>query len=365
VFTALLSGMGRFDLLGVLELIQTATTSLGLVPILLKGHGIIWMAAWQFLMVLSVNIATCIACFRVYPQLRVHLRRPEKSLLRALWSVGIYVLICNGAGQLILYTDNVVVGAFVTAAAVSYYAISGKMVEYVRQGAISILKFFMPMASSYGALNDYDRLRRLHVRGTQVVLLITYPIIAMLIIRGHTVLALWIGERFASSATPILQVLACACALMLTNSTTNGITLALDKQRTFAWITLAEGAANLACSVLLVKRIGVLGVAIGTLVPTMITTLLIWPRYVSKLVRVSTVRYLVESWVRPLLAIVPFVLANIWAQHHWAPANLAFFVLQTIALLPFLALGATIVFWRDVPKTWRLITRRQVAVNPS
>src|SRR5215469_7198389 len=176
VFTALLSGMGRFDLLGVLELIQAATTSLGLVPILLKGHGIIWMAAWQFLIVLSVNIATCITCFRVYPQLRVHLRRPEKSLLRALWSVGIYVLICNGAGQLILYTDNVVVGAFVTAAAVSYYAISGKMVEYVRQVAISILRFFMPMASSYGALNEYDRLRRLHVRGTQAVLLITYPI---------------------------------------------------------------------------------------------------------------------------------------------------------------------------------------------
>lgn len=365
VFSALLSAMGRFDLLGVLELVQTTATALGLVPILLKGHGIIWMAAWQFVMVVTVNIATCIVCFRTYPELRVHLRKPEKLLLGALWSVGIYVLISNGAGQLILYTDNVVVGAFVTAAAVSYYAICGKMVEYVRLVAISILKFFVPMASSYGALKAYDHLRKLHVRGTQAVLLITYPIVATLILRGHTVLGLWIGERFASSATPVLQVLACATALMLTNCTANGITLAMDRQRMFAWVTLGEGALNLACSILLARRIGVVGVAIGTLIPTSITALFVWPRFVSKLVHVSTLQYLREGWLRPLLAIVPFVLATFWSQRHWAPANLAWFVLQTIALLPFLALGAVIVFWKDVPTTWRFITKRQVAVNPS
>lgn len=365
VFTALLAGMGRFDLLGLLEFAQTTITSLGLIPILLKGHGIIWMASWQFLVVLTVNVIAAITCFRTYPQLRLHLRKPEKLLLRALWSVGIYVLIATGAGQLILYTDNVVVGVFVTAAAVSYYAIAGKMVEYVRLIAISILKFFIPLASSFGALSEFDRLRKLHVRGTQAVLLVTFPIIAILVIRGHTLLSLWIGDRFASEATPILQVLACAAALMLASSTTNGITLALDKQKIYAWMVLGEGAANLVCSIVLVRRIGVLGVAIGTLLPTFFTSVLVWPVYVCRLIRLSTVRYLREAWLKPLLAIAPFIVANVWAQQHWPPSNLAWFVAQTIALLPFLALGALAVFWRDVPTTWRFITRREIAVNQS
>ena len=365
IFTALLAGMGRFDLLGVLELAQTTITSLGLVPILLKGHGIIWMAAWQLLVVLSINVITAITCIRTYPQLRVHLRKPEKLLLRALWSVGIYVLIATGASQLILYTDNVVVGAFVTAAAVSYYAIAGKMIEYVRQIAVSILKFFIPLASSFGALSEFDRLRKLHMRGTQAVLLVTFPIIAILVVRGHVLLSLWIGDRFASEATPILQVLGCAAAFMLASSTTNGITLALDRQRIYAWIILGEGAANLVCSIFLVRRIGVLGVAIGTLLPTFVTSVLFWPGYVCRLIHLSTMRYLRDAWLKPLLAITPFIAANIWAQQHGAPSNLVWFVLQTIALVPFLIVGALIVFWRDVPSTWRFITRRQIAVNQS
>src|SRR5579871_1434932 len=47
VFTAVLAGLGRFDLLGLLDLSQVAITALGLVPIVNRGHGLIAMAGWQ------------------------------------------------------------------------------------------------------------------------------------------------------------------------------------------------------------------------------------------------------------------------------------------------------------------------------
>jgi O-antigen/teichoic acid export membrane protein len=362
VFTAVLSGIGRFDLLGILELAQVSLTSLGLIPIIRTGHGLIAMASWQLSVVLGINLLTMVVCFRTNPKLRCHFRKPEQQLLRSLWQLGLYVLICNGAGQLILYTDNVVVGAFVAAAAVSYYAIAGKMVEYVRQVAFSILRYVMPLASSFGALNQYDQIRRLYLRGTQVVLLITYPIVITLIVRGDTFFRLWIGAQFSAEATRILQILSLAAAIMLANSSVNGVMLALDRQRTLAIVTLGEGLGNLALSVILVQRIGVIGVALGTLFPCVVTGFLFWPRYLCKLLDMSMVDYLREAWIKPVVAMVPFIAVCYWAEFHWIPSKLIWFVFQSAVLLSVATLGAAAVFWKHVPLAWRLLTKRQPSV---
>jgi O-antigen/teichoic acid export membrane protein len=358
VFTAVLSGLGRFDLLGILELAQVGFTSLGLIPIIRAGHGLMAMASWQLSVVLGINLLTMVVCFRTYPQLKCHFRKPERALLRSLWSLGFYVLISNGAGQLILYTDNVVVGAFVAAAAVSYYAVAGKMVEYVRQIANSVLKYFMPLASSFSARNQYDQLRRLHLRGTQVVLLITYPIVITLFVRGDTLLRLWIGNKFSVEATEILQILSVATAIMLANASVNGVALALDRQRTLAVVTLVEGVANLVLSIILARRMGVLGVALGTLIPAVLISFIFWPQYLCKLLNMSTICYMRDAWLRPVAAMVPFIFVCYWAERHWLPTKLGWFVLQTGVLLPVVALGACIVFRKDVPSAWRMMKRQ-------
>ena len=361
VFGAVLPSLGRYDLLGMLDLIRAILIAFGLVPIILHGHGIVAMAMWQLTVILSINLVTVYLCFRTYPQLRCRFRSPEPAMLRSLWNLSIYVLILNGGGQLILYTDNVVVGAFVAAAAVGYYGVAGKMVEYVRQIAIAILVYVMPLASSFRARNQFERLKRLHVHGTQAVLLVTYPVVITLLLRGSTLLRLWIGPGFSNEATRILQVLIIAASLMLANCSVNGIALALDRQKLLSLVTLGEGAANLIISIILVRRIGVLGVAIGTLIPTFVTSLLFWPRYLCRLLQMSTAEFVLKGWFAPIAALVPFAIATWWAQIHWFPANRVGFVLQTLALLPLVILGALLVFRKDVPTAWRLLTQGRTA----
>jgi len=250
----------------------------------------------------------------------------------------------------------------VAAAAVSYYAIAGKMVEYVRQIAIAILVYVMPLASSFRARNQNDRLQRLHLRGTQAVLLVTYPAVITLLLRGSTLLRLWIGSAFSVEATQILQILILAAALMLANSSVNGVALALDRQRILAFVTMGEAAANLLISIILVHRIGVLGVAIGTFIPTFITSVFFWPRYLCRLLDMSTLSYVLRGWLAPIAAIFPFAAATYWAEFHWLPARLVGLVLQTIALTPLIVVGGAIVFWKDLPAAWRLLRQRPTAI---
>jgi O-antigen/teichoic acid export membrane protein len=359
VFSAVLSGLGRFDLLGILELSQILLTALGLVPIIRAGYGIVAMALWQFAVVTASNIITAILCFRTYPQLTYSFKKPEPQILRSLWGLGVWVLLYNGAGQLILYTDNLVVGIFVAAAAVSYYAVAAKMVEYLRQTAVAILKYFMPLASSFEANQRYDRLQQLNLRGTQAVLLITFPIVATLVLRGGTFFRLWISPEFSAHSTPLLQILVCAAAIMLANSSMSGLALALDRQRMLALVTAGEGIANLILSIILVRRIGVIGVAIGTVVPAVFTSLFFWPQYVCRLIRMSTIHYMVQSWLRPILAVLPFAAASYLADRHWHPHNLPTYFLQVVLLLPVAALGALAVFKSDIPVLWSYVTKRR------
>jgi O-antigen/teichoic acid export membrane protein len=349
VFSAVLSGLGRFDVLGLLELAQITLTSLGLVPIMRAGHGIIAMAVWQFAVVLTLNIVTAILCFRIYPQLRFGFSKPEPELLRSLWSLGVYVLLYNGAGQLILYTDNIVVGVFVAAAAVSYYAVAAKMVEYLRQTSFAILKFFMPLASSFEANNQFDRLQQLNIRGTQAVMLVTLPIAVTLFFRGGTFFRLWISPDFSLKATPILQILVGSAAIMLANASASGLALALDRQRLLALVTAGEGIANLVLSIVLVRRFGVIGVAIGTVVPTIVTSLFFWPQHICGLIKMSPIRYMLQSWLRPALAFIPFAVGCYMAEKYWYPRNLIAFFLEMTLLVPIAVLGALLVFRRDIP----------------
>lgn len=365
VFSAVLSSLGRYDLLGMLDLFRAALTGFGLIPIIMHGYGLIAMALWQLAVIVSINLLTMFFCFRTYPQLKCRFQRPEKTILRSLWSLSLYVLIFNGAGQLILYTDNLVVAAFVAAAAVSYYGVAGKMVDYVRQIATAILVYVMPLASSFRARNQDDRLQRLHLRGTQAVLLVTYPVVITLLLRGNTLLRLWIGPAFSDEATRILQVLIVAAAFMLANSNLTGMALALDRQRILSFVTMGEGVANLIISIVLVRRIGAVGVAIGTLIPTFVTCILFWPRYLCRMLHISTFNFIVKGWFAPITAMVPFALMTYWAQFHWHPTKLLGFALETGALAPLVLAGALIVFWKDVPTLWRMLTQRGAAALAS
>ena len=76
----------------------------------------------------------------------------------------------------------------------------------------------------------------------------------------------------------------------------------------------------------------------------------------------STIDYIRDAWLRPVVAMTPFVLMCYWAQSHWLPAKLTYFVLQTVVLLPVAVLGAAAVFWKHVPLAWRLLTERQASV---
>jgi O-antigen/teichoic acid export membrane protein len=296
--------------------------------------------------------------FRNYAQLKLSFQRPEKETLSQLWNYSSFVFIINLSHQLVYYSDNLVVGAFLSASAVTFYAIGGNLVEYLRNLVSSLTATFTPLASTFEAQENTERLQQLLIYGTRAALFIALPIEIALYFRGHTFIGLWMGSQYAEISGHILRILLLAQFFILANGTSGGIAYGLGRHRPVAFWALGEGIANLALSIFLVHRIGITGVAWGTVIPSLVTYGIFWPCYSPKLVDLPISEYLWQSWIKPGLSVIPYGLACYFTDRFWVAGSLVRFFAQIAAILPLLAIGMAICFWKDV--SWFVRNRFKV-----
>src|SRR6266849_2560159 len=138
-------------------------------------------------------------------------------------------------GQVIYYTDNLVVGAFVSVEAVTYFSIGGSLIEYLRSIVASLTMTFMPLASKYEVSGEQDKLRWLLKQGTRVAILVAWPIQIALLFRGETFIRLWMGEQYGVISGHVLQILLLSQLFTVANSTSINIILGLAKHRRCAY----------------------------------------------------------------------------------------------------------------------------------
>ncbi len=352
VFGGVLVALHRFALVSGVTAIQTVLRAGGVVWLLKSGHGILGLAIWELTVALVANATLAVLCFRIYPELRISFGRPDAAILRQFVSYSAYVFLIQSAIQIIYYTDNIVVGAFISASAVTFYAIGGSLLEYLRQVVSSVTTIFMPLASSFEARGEQDQLRRLLIQGTRASIVIASPIAVALFFRGHTFIQLWMGGQYAQISGRVLQILLLAQVFSIANFTAGNIAFGLAKHRPFALSVLGESICNLGLSIFLVKQIGINGVAWGTVIPNLVVQLLFWPRYICKLLEIPVRPYLWQSWIRPGFAAIPFGLACYLSDRFWSATHLFQFFLQIAAILPVFLAAVALCFWKEL--AWQM-----------
>jgi O-antigen/teichoic acid export membrane protein len=355
VFAGVLIALQRFALTSGIAIAQTLIATAGTVWILDRGYGIVSLAVMQLTIAFILGIATIIISRRLYPGLRLGFRFLDRRMLPELWRYSFYLFVIAASSQVIYYTDNLVVGAFLSAGAVTLYAIGGRFIDYLGQLGASLAQTFMPMASNLAAQDQHDQLRRLLIQGTRAVLFVSLPIGGALFFRSSTFIGLWMGPQYAQPSGHILRILLLTSLALAGNRVGGNIVFGLGKHKPFAIWQACEGVANLTLSIYLVRKIGIDGVAWGTVLPSLVSQLVLWPRYLSKLLGLSVWTYFRECWIRPALASAPFCLACLCADRYWGVTSMVHFFLQIAAFLPLIPLGIALFFWKEV--NWQLRSR--------
>lgn len=348
VFGGVVSGLNRYDLQTAITLIQIVIRVSTVLYVLRHGHGIVAIAVCEFIAAFTSNIALVVVARRIYPELTVRIKKPERSMLRSLWSYSAYAFLTTVAVQLVYQTDNLVVGGFVSAAAVTFYAIGGSLVRYSDQVTGAMTMSFVPAASTYDSAGDTAKLRTLYTGGTRALMAVSLPVMATLTLRGRTFIGLWMGPQYMQSSGTVLILLATTMIFSHANNAAFAIAFGTDRHKVTAKWAIGEGVANLVLSCILVHWFGIYGVAVGTMIPNLFIHLVLWPPFISKMVGIRPWQVVSRVWAPMFLSVVPFAFASWFVNAHVQTHSVGMFFLQTIALLPLFLATAALVFHSQV-----------------
>jgi O-antigen/teichoic acid export membrane protein len=356
VFAGALEGLQKF---AWLQLSQVAVTLVraGLIVVALEtGRGLVTLGAISVVLSVLSYVVFAWMALRVLPT-RLSLKKVEGAAFWRMASYGFFAFSILGAEKLRFQSDALVIGVSLSAAAITSFSIGARLTEYASYAVRSMSQIFTPMSSQFHAAGDLQRLQRTFIAGNRACALITFPLCILLVVLGKAIIETWVGARYLSSY-PILLLLIIPRSLYLAQSSSVRILLGMGRHRVLASVLVGEGIANLLLSILLVRRFGVIGVALGTAIPLACTSLFFLPWHLCKVLDLPLWRSLRQSYGMPLLLCAPLAGLLVFLSVEFPVHNSVRLMLQVAvaALCYCLTLvlfnGAT-----DRPKNWQTFTQ--------
>jgi O-antigen/teichoic acid export membrane protein len=298
VFGCVLEGYQRFEWLNLTHICASLLRGVLILLALSLGGGLQTIA----LVAVAVNVLRHLGCahivLRMTP-LRLGAKYVDKSMLRELTGFGAVFFVMTVAENLRFQSDAIVIGAFLSSTAITYYAIGSKLAEYPASIVNSLAHVFTPVTSHYEASGDQEGLRRVFVAGNRACALVIFPLCAILIVLGKPIIAVWVGAKYLSSY-PILLVLIISKTLFLAQSSSTRMLVGLGRLRLLTLVITFDGVVNLILSIILLRHWGILGVALGTAIPLACTSLLFLPQYLCRLLDIRLHDFLRQAYLLPL-----------------------------------------------------------------
>ncbi|OPY61755.1 MAG: putative membrane protein EpsK [Pelotomaculum sp. PtaU1.Bin065] len=331
VLGGIVRGLQRFDINSLVETVAFVVKSFLVIIMLKAGYGLVALAVISLVTTVIAHVWRAIYAYFIYPELKISFSFFQKSFLKKIFKYSIFSFVLAVATKIIFYTDSIVIGVFLSSAAITYYSIGGRLVEYIRQVILEMIGVILPTASSFDAQNDKDKIRKLLIAGTKYSMIVFIPFAAFLFVMGKDFIALWMGAQYVDRTISVLFILLFSQFFAVSQIASGTILLGVNKHRFLALLSMVEALVNLILSLVLVRKMGIVGVAIGTAIPLIVNNFIILPVYVCKVLGVPVVEYVKKSMVSPLLVMVPLIgllyfMQKIVANPGWILLGLEFMI---------------------------------------
>jgi O-antigen/teichoic acid export membrane protein len=339
-FQALLLGCQRQDRCSQLWIVMALVKAALTAALVAAGYGFVAIVVMEAMVHLLAGILQVRWVHEELPHLSLAMSAASWDEVRYLTSFGLQVTVTGVFVLIVEQTDRLVIGAFRPIEEVTLFSAAWKL--YVLAYAIptTMVQALTPIVANLHGGGDEGRLRAVFVQMSKYAAAVAFPLIFAIGIAGGWFLDLWMGPRFVG-VLPVLQLLLLSLAVTSVNHPGYSVIVGTRSVGRQMWTYNAPLAVlNLGISVWLVHRLGILGVALGTAIPSVLLEYR-FLALVTSLVGMTVGQFL-RLVLRPTLlpAVVSFLPA--FAVAALVPAE--------SPALPAVALGCGVVFgawfWR-------------------
>ena len=321
VFGAATTARQRFALNNLVATAASLLTGAATFLLLAYGYRVRAVVAASTAVALVSYVAYAWTAKRAFPELRLRVSSFSTTLIRDVTAFSLYVFIIDIAIQIAFNLDNVIVGAALGTSAVAVYAVTLRLADYQRQMSSQFNSLMFPVVVRYGAANDPEALRRMLIEGTRLALTLVCGVTVCLMGFAGPLINRWMGPGFDAAVLP-LEVLAVTGIVFVGQQPLGNILLGTGRQRLVAFSTLAEAIVNLVLSLILVRRYGLLGVAVGTIIPVVAANFFVLVPAACRQVGISVMDFARSVAVAPAIGGLIAAVAGAALRAWWAPQSI-------------------------------------------
>lgn len=322
LFDCFLEGFQQYKIRNYATVFMSIAGALVMYPLLKSGGGLITVAV-----VNTAGYAIKFAFYgimvgtRRYGGFRFRFADTSYATLKGMFSFGFKSLIYAISLRISTVTDSLVIGAFLGPAVVTLYIIPYNFVAQLRTFVWALSRNFMPLFSELDALGEKAYARSIYFGASRFMVGMILPFIIGIVILGPSFLEYWMGPEYAQSGRVVLYIIAAASTMQWFNPFSNRLLTGYNQHGIMARLGVISSLINLSLSLILVQFLGKEGVALGTLLPTLVFEPLLLYK-TCKVLEVSAGYYLRQVLV-PVIFPVIVITAALWIMlRYYSPESL-------------------------------------------
>lgn len=330
MFPEILVGMKAIYLRNYVLVVGRLAEMIGIYVLFKLGGSLLSLIFFSISLNLAINLVMFAIIRRQLPGFRLRPGLCWKTL-RELADFSVFSYL-NSIGNLIIYkTARVILSIGAGLADVGIYQLGTRIPEMVETMTVQYQDNVAPFTADLCKQNRLDLLRDIIITGLRLTSWLLTGGVAMAIFAAPDMLLFLFGESDPDALAVCRWMLISVFFSVVFRSFAGRIMLMSGHHRMRAIVTWGEAIASLTLSLVLVYRIGLLGVVFGALIPNAVISLFIMLPFLCRFIKYSLWRLFYRVYLFPMLNAIPATLA-VWYLQRNLPADwLSFFRLLAMA----------------------------------
>jgi len=289
-FTGVIAANLRHYISRLINIVITIIRTLLIVYVVIAGFGLITIATITAVCSILSGICAIYVAFRIEPDTSISPTFFRRNRVRQLFGYSIYAFV-GRIGSLLKYSvDSYVIAKFVSLGAVTHYGIALRLCQYFIKFISTTVSVASPLYSQEEGKGDFNSIREKYLFTTKISTYLSMFVGIMILLYGPPFIERWMGQEYLDSY-PVLVLLIIPSIIGMSQTPLFNVLYGISKHQIIAFVNIGEGISNLILSLILVKHYGIIGVALGTTIPQVITTIIIYPYYICKVLKISLYHY--------------------------------------------------------------------------
>ena len=338
--SGVINGVMRQEVTGMVSFLFPILTGGAVFFAAWYGGNVVAVTAGNFAVFLIHFLVLAFLVKRIWPPIRFSLRYIRKERMKELFCYSVYTFVNQLGTLLVRRSDLIVIGTFLTLNDVTYYNLT--VVTFI-SCFLSLLEamtlwetnWFTHLQES-GEMVLFEKSR---IRSSKWMTFAVSFISGMIIFWVPDFITFWVGEEYLQTF-PALILMAGGIALYRGPAEVNiRLLQGIAKHQPLAYYAVVQGIAGLLFSILAVKfGYGLMGVAVGTIVPAILINGILIPIYVCRLMNESPIYYFARNIGWLILSAAAFVPSLIFLQMVLSPNPILLLCAGIGAFMAYLAM---------------------------